>query len=138
MADETPPPQVWPTLRARDAPRLISFLIDAFGFERTAVYGEGGVVDHAELAWPLGGGIMLASARDDDTAGLPQPGGSGVYVVTDDPDLLFDRATAAGAEVIRTLHDTDYGSRDFAVRDTEGNGWFFGTYRGEPRRRSVG
>jgi uncharacterized glyoxalase superfamily protein PhnB len=32
------------------------------------------------------------------------------------------------------LHDTDYGSRDFAVRDPEGNRWSFGTYRGEPRK----
>jgi uncharacterized glyoxalase superfamily protein PhnB len=55
-------------------------------------------------------------------------------VVTDDPDGLFDRATKAGAEVIMPLHDTDYGSRDFAVRDPEGNRWSFGTYRGEPRK----
>ena len=33
------------------------------------------------------------------------------------------------------LHETDYGSRDFAVRDPEGNRWSFGTYRGEPRKR---
>jgi len=26
------------------------------------------------------------------------------------------------------LTDTDYGSRDFAVRDPEGNIWSFGTY----------
>jgi uncharacterized glyoxalase superfamily protein PhnB len=31
------------------------------------------------------------------------------------------------------LHDTDHGSRDFAVRDPEGNRWSFGAYRGEPR-----
>ena len=31
------------------------------------------------------------------------------------------------------LHDTDYGSRDFAVLDPEGNRWSFGTYRGAPR-----
>ncbi len=31
------------------------------------------------------------------------------------------------------LHNTDYGSRDFAIRDPEGNHWSFGTYRGEPR-----
>jgi uncharacterized glyoxalase superfamily protein PhnB len=42
---------------------------------------------------------------------------------------------AAGAEVLQPLHDTDYGSRDFAVRDPEGNRWSFGTYRGEPRPR---
>jgi hypothetical protein len=34
-------------------------------------------------------------------------------------------------------HDTDYGSRDFAVRDPEGNRWSFGTYRGEtPEERA--
>ena len=27
-----PEPQVWPTLRARDARALIKFLVDAFGF----------------------------------------------------------------------------------------------------------
>jgi len=30
------------------------------------------------------------------------------------------------------LNDTDYGSREFSVRDPEGNLWSFGTYRGEP------
>jgi uncharacterized glyoxalase superfamily protein PhnB len=59
-------------------------------------------------------------------------------VVTDDPDGLFARATAAGAKVLRELHDTDYGSRDFAVLDPEGNHWSFGTYRGEPRPGSGG
>ncbi len=29
------------------------------------------------------------------------------------------------------LTDQDYGSRDFAVRDAEGNVWSFGTYRPE-------
>ena len=44
MSDNTPPPQVWPTLRARDARALIHFLVDAFGFEETVVYGDGDVV----------------------------------------------------------------------------------------------
>ena len=135
MSDKTPPPQVWPTVRARDARKLIRFLVDAFGFEETVVYGDGDIVHHAQLSWPAGGGIMLGSARDaspDDHWPI-QPGSLGAYVVTDDPDGLFLRATAAGAEVIAELHDTDYGSRDFAVRDPEGNRWSFGTYRGEPR-----
>jgi uncharacterized glyoxalase superfamily protein PhnB len=134
----SPPPQVWPTLRGRDARALIKFLVDAFGFTETVVYGEGDRVDHAELAWPPGGGVMLGSVRDgdgdgSDTASLP-PGGFSAYVVTDEPDALFARATAAGAEVTMELTDTDYGSRDFAVRDPEGNRWSFGTYRGAPRQ----
>jgi uncharacterized glyoxalase superfamily protein PhnB len=135
MSDNTPPPQVWPTFRARDARALIRFLVDAFGFEETVVYGEGDIVHHAQLSWPPGGGVMLGSDRPDDKeACITQPGSFSAYVVTDDPDGLFARATAAGAKVIMELHETDYGSRDFAVRDPEGNRWSFGTYRGEPRK----
>jgi uncharacterized glyoxalase superfamily protein PhnB len=134
MTDGTPPPQVWPTLRAADAPALIRFLVDVVGFEETVVYGEGDVVHHAELAWPLGGGVMLSTANDADDDPWPLvPGSFGAYVVVDDPDGLFERVRAAGAEVIAPLHDTDYGSRDFTIRDPEGNRWSFGTYRGTPR-----
>ena len=62
----TPQPQVWPTLRARDARALITFLVDAFGFEETVVYGDGDRVDHAQLSWPLGGGVMLGSDREGE------------------------------------------------------------------------
>ncbi|BCY13768.1 VOC family protein [Actinoplanes sp. L3-i22] len=137
MTDQkTPPaPQVWPTLRANDARALIRFLVEAFGFEETAVHGEGERVDHAQLDWPAGGGIMLGSARGraaDDPWAL-QPGTFGAYVVTDEPDKLFERARAGGAVIVREPFDTDYGSRDFTVRDPEGNLWAFGTYRGAPR-----
>ncbi|MET7397398.1 VOC family protein [Dactylosporangium sp. NPDC005572] len=130
--DKTPPPQVWPTLRAKDAPALIRFLVDAFGFEETAVYGKDGVVDHAQLSWPLGGGVMLGSDRDGGYW-KQTPGTFGAYVVCDAPDALYARAKAAGAEIIDDLTETDYGSRGFAARDPEGNLWSFGTYRGEPR-----
>ena len=142
MANSAPEPQVWPTLRARDARALIRFLVDAFGFEETVVYGEGDRVDHAQLSWPPGGGVMLGSVRDDDPAGPgrrqgptpTRPGTFGAYVVTDDVDGVYRRARAAGAEIIAGPHDTDYGSHDFAAADPEGNRWSFGTYRGEPRK----
>jgi len=134
MTDKIPAPQVWPTLRAHDARALIRFLVEAFGFEETVVYGEGDIVDHAELAWPEGGGIMLGSVRDVPDVSVPvQPGAFGAYIVTSDPDAVFARAVEAGAEILLGLHDTDYGSRDFAARDPEGNRWSFGTYRGAPR-----
>jgi uncharacterized glyoxalase superfamily protein PhnB len=141
MTDEiTPEPQVWPTLRATDARGLIRFLVDAFGFSETVVYGEGDRVDHAELAWPEGGGIMLGSVKTapdeaaSDEAGPMQPGTFSAYVVTAHPDELCARAKAAGAKVVTELYDTDYGSRDFAALDPEGNRWYFGTYRGHPLR----
>jgi len=49
MSDKAPPPQVWPTVRARDARALIRFLVEAFGFEETVVYGEGAARDRLRI-----------------------------------------------------------------------------------------
>jgi uncharacterized glyoxalase superfamily protein PhnB len=127
----TPTPQVWPTLRAKDAPALITFLVEAFGFQETVSHREGDQVSHAELAWPAGGGIMLGSERESPIR-VTAPGAFSAYVVTDDPDALHARAVAGGAKIIMELTDTEYGSRDFAALDPEGNVWSFGTYRGHP------
>ena len=132
--DKTPPPQVWPSLRANDARALIRFLVDVFGFEETFVVGEGDRVDHCQLSWPEGGGIMLGSSGrgENDAFNLP-PGTFGAYVVTDRIDEIHQRAKAAGAQILKEPFETDYGSKDFAARDPEGNLWSFGTYRGAPR-----
>jgi uncharacterized glyoxalase superfamily protein PhnB len=122
---------IWPTLRYADAHAAIRFLVDAFGFERVAVYESGDRVDHAELRWPGGGGIMLGSASRTESTIADLPAGTGsVYIVTDDPDGLYHRAVAAGANVTAELRDEDYGSRGFTVRDPEGVHWSFGTYKG--------
>jgi uncharacterized glyoxalase superfamily protein PhnB len=129
------PPTVWPILAYRDARAAADFLVEAFGFEVRGIYAredDPGVVEHGELRWPLGGGVMFGTAgKDDSPFGRRAPGNDSVYVVCDDADALFARATAAGAEVVRGLADEDYGSRGFTVRDPEGNLWSFGTYRGE-------
>lgn len=135
MNPTPPPPQVWPTLRAHDARGLIRFLVDVVGFREAAVYGDGDRVDHAELAWPPGGGVMLGSMRkvdDPATQWSPQPGTFGAYVVADDIDALHARIAGAGGDITRPPNNTDYGSREFAIRDPEGNHWTFGTYRGAP------
>lgn len=123
---------VWPTLRYRDAPAAIRFLVETFGFEEVAVYPseDGQVVEHAELGWPAGGGVMLGSVREDSTIADLPPGTGGVYVVTDDPDGLYARALAAGIRITGELRDEDYGSRGFTCRDPEGVFWSFGTYAG--------
>jgi uncharacterized glyoxalase superfamily protein PhnB len=126
---DAPPPTVWPALRARDARALIDFLTSAFGFVEQVAYEDGGVIHHAQLDWPLGGGIMLGDARTG-TRWDAQPGTGACYVVTDDTDALCARARAAGAEILEEPVDRDYGSRDFIARDPEGNLWSFGTYRG--------
>jgi uncharacterized glyoxalase superfamily protein PhnB len=124
-------PTVWGTFQARDARAIIDFLM-RLGFEDTAVYGEGERVDHAQLDWPEGGGVMLGSHKPD-AEWSREPGTAGFYVVTADPQGVYDKAVAAGAEITRKPGTTDYGSTEFALRDPEGNLWSFGTYAGAPR-----
>ncbi|MCZ4582499.1 VOC family protein [Rhodococcus opacus] len=130
MTTSTQSTCVWPTFVYRDARAAIRFLVDAFGFAEKAVYGEGGRVDHAELGWPKGGGIMLGSPSEDSVISDLPPGTGSVYLVVDDPDALHERAVAAGATIVRGLRDEDYGSRGFTCRDPEGVFWSFGTYTG--------
>lgn len=118
------------TLRYRDARRAYTWLSDAFGFEPGAVYPESGDrVDHAEMY--LGsGGIMfgqsnVAHAAEAASEATNRPG---VYAVVEDIDAHCERAKAAGAEITRELHDTEYGSREYTALDFEGNSWSFGTY----------
>ena len=127
-------PTVWPILSYRDARAALGFLADAFGFEQRCAYArdeDPSIIEHAEMRWPLGGGIMFGSAgKEDSPFGQRVPSNDAVYVVCDDADTLFERAVSAGAKVVRGLADEDYGSRGFTVRDPEGNLWSFGTYRG--------
>lgn len=73
---------------------------------------------------------MLGSVKRGEVLAELPAGIGAVYVVTDEPDALFERATAAGAAVVQGLRDEEYGSRGFTVRDPEGVYWSFGTYAG--------
>ncbi len=126
-------PVVWPSVRCGDTRALIDFLVAAFGFEEQfSVPGEDGKgIIHAQIRWPGGGGVMLGDAEGGDAFHLSLPFGPvSIYVVTDQPDALHDRAVAVGATIVRGLRDEDYGSRGFSATDPEGNLWSFGTYAG--------
>ena len=111
MSDKTPPPTAWPTLRATDARALIRFLVDVVGFEETAVYGEGDVVHHAELSWPLGGGTCSARRATTAPTARPPRGMQRLHRRRRAGRVMRAHARR-GAEVTIELHDTDYGSRD--------------------------
>ena len=123
---------VWPSLVYRDANAAITFLVNAFGFEEVVAYRnpEGTVVEHAELRWPEGGGVMIGSVRPESGVGGLPPGVGAVYVAVTDPDTLYARATSNGATITREMRDEEYGSRGFQARDPEGVLWSFGTYAG--------
>ncbi len=126
-------PSIVPCLSYRDAPAAIEWLKKAFGFsENFVVPGPDDTIAHAQLAFD-GGMVMVGSLRDDelqmrtpcDLGGVTQS----IYIVVEDADAHYARAVEAGAEIVRELEDTPYGSRDFSARDPEGHLWNFGTYR---------
>jgi len=126
---------VIPALRYLDAKAAIEWLSNVFGFERHAVYEmPDGSIGHAELTLN-GGMIMLGSQKDDEHGrNFKSPAEVGgvetrsAYIVVADADAAWARAQAAGATVVRAIQNTDYGSREFAVKDPEGHSWSAGTY----------
>lgn len=118
---------LFPVLRYRDPSGAIAFLRDVLGFEPTAVHPPEGDVAHAELAFG-GQHVMLGpepSAGDETSLQGPLA----PYVAVDDVKAHFERVRDAGGDIVYPPRDTDYGSREYAVRDPEGRVWSFGTYR---------
>jgi uncharacterized glyoxalase superfamily protein PhnB len=130
--NEPPAQNIFPAIRYRDAEAALAWLQRAFGFECKEVHrSEDGTVGHAELA--LGTGlVMFGQWHDGGWLGgdppHPRASTTSLYVVVPDPDVHYQRARGAGAEIVRELVDQPYGSREYSARDPEGNLWSFGTY----------
>ncbi len=120
-------PTIIPAIRYASANAAADWLEKAFGFAGHAIHrNDEGEVAHAEMT--LGNGMVMfgagTGAADNPWAKVPM----GIYAVVPDPDAHYARAKAAGAEIVMELYDTPYGSREYSVRDLEGNLWSFGTY----------
>ncbi len=124
-----------PALRYRDAPTMIDWLCEAFGFEKGAVYADGDTVHHAQLTFG-NGMVMLGSASNASEWGTRcvQPDEVDMRetqspcVIVTDPDAHYARAKAAGARIVVDIDDQDYGGRGYACSDPEGHLWWFGSY----------
>jgi PhnB protein len=126
---------IWAAVFYRDALEGIRFLVDVFGFaERLVVTGaDPRTVVHSELRWPEGGIIQVGTYDATNVYALP-PGQQSLYVITADPQSIWERSVEAGLDVLRTLESPEYdpGGLVFSVRDPEGNGWTFGSYGLQP------
>jgi uncharacterized glyoxalase superfamily protein PhnB len=130
--NETALTNVFPAMRYDDAHAAIDWLERVFGFERHLVVpDDAGGIAHAELRF--GPGIIMLSSARDDAFRMKSPRELGhtsvcLCVYLSDVDQHYERAVAAGAEIVRPLADTHYGSREYGARDLEGQLWFFGNY----------
>jgi uncharacterized glyoxalase superfamily protein PhnB len=124
-----------PCLIYRDAPSMLAWLCETFGFHRHAVYpDEAGGIAHAELT--LGAGmIMLGSEKKDGAFATLQSTPARLngttqspYLVVPDADAAHARVVAMGGEIVMPLADKPHGGRDFSCRDPEGHLWNVGSY----------
>ena len=130
-------PSITPCLLYDDAPAAIDFLCRAFGFTRQLVVPGASAheVAHAQLSLD-GNLIMLSSASPGsrERFGMVTPAATAglvtacICVALDDPDAHHAQAAAAGAQVMGSVHDNEYGGRGYEARDCEGNVWSFGSY----------
>jgi uncharacterized glyoxalase superfamily protein PhnB len=117
---------ITPYLLYEDVAGALDFLSKAFGFEEVLRYtGEQGYVNHAEAR--LGDASVFMGDPGDQYRNPKKLGQEtvGIYVLVDDVDAHFERAQAAGAEILEEPVDQEYGHRRYTARDPEGHHWFF-------------
>lgn len=120
--------RILPYLNYADAPAIIAFLKNAFGFEQGLLLEmPDGIVGHCELQMN-GETLMLASAFPEMGLSSPQALGgvhAQVVVYVDDLDAHCERARAAGATITQEPADQFYGDRTYRAVDPEGVTWDF-------------
>jgi PhnB protein len=120
---------VTPRLVVRDAAGAIEFYREAFGAEEVGdrFTGPDGAVIHSEIR--IGDSIVMLSdeGEGDPPARAPESVHRPVTAIMasywPDVDAAWERAVAAGAEVLYPLGDQFYGDRAGRLRDPFGQQW---------------
>ncbi len=120
---------VTPRLVVRDGPAAIAFYRDAFGAEEAGerFTGPSGELIHAEVR--IGDSVVMITEEAENGAPAKSPESFGGVVTAimatywEDVDPVWERAIAAGAEVVYPLADQFYGERGGRVRDPFGQQW---------------
>jgi uncharacterized glyoxalase superfamily protein PhnB len=140
-ADDLAPPLI-PAVAYNDAPAGIRWLTDVLGLRLVRQWEmPDGTIAHAELAWRSS--LVFVHSRPPKENPWSVVGPASIALAADSPEIVtahYERAVAAGADIVRPAYDSKTpafpeGSRQFDVRDAEGNLWTIGTYR--PRLTAV-
>ena len=118
---------VTPYLLYSSCEDALDFLSRAFGFKEDLRYtGAEGYVNHAEMS--IADGHVYMGNPGPQYRNPKQLGQEtvGIYVeVDEDVDAHYERAKAAGAEILEEPVDQPYGHRRYTARDPEGHQWYF-------------
>jgi PhnB protein len=122
MGDSPIKASIAPWMAVRDGAKAVEYYRNALGaVERYRLEHDGRVVV-AQLQ--VGGAAFWVQEDVDDS---PKPGGARpirIILSVDDPDALFERAVAAGAEQVAPVAE-EHGWRTGRVTDPFGHDWEF-------------
>lgn len=132
---------MYPYLRYRDVGAAADFLAAAFGFQQVAVPPSGhGHANHTHVEMQVDAESRLRMTPFDADADAEVRGtvpSVMLQISVGDIDAHFERATTAGAAVVKPLEERRYGDRGYVVDDLEGQRWYF-IERTEPVRADEG
>ena len=116
---------VTPRLVVSDGPAAIDFYARAFGASELGerFMGPDGALIHAEVR--IGDSVVMLTGESEE-ARSPRSAGTVTAILAtywEDVDAAWERALAAGAEVIYPIADQFYGERGGRVRDPFGHHW---------------
>lgn len=110
---------VAPWVTTEDTGAFLDFVTSAFeGEELGRVSTESGAVGHAEIK--IGDTVVLAFDRDPAWPVMP----SLLRVWVSDADAAFERAIAAGGQVVTEIAENAFGQRGGRIKDPFGNIWW--------------
>jgi PhnB protein len=120
-----------PYLIIGGAANAIEFYKKVFGAtEEYRMTGQDGRIGHAMIRI---GDSTIMMADEFPELGYRGPlalGGTPVSILLyfDDADAIFDRAVAAGSQVLKPLQDQFYGDRNGTLKDPFGHQWTIATH----------
>lgn len=125
------PSNVIPYLVVDGAGAAIDWYAKVFdATDRGRMTAPDGTIAHAEIA--IGKGVVMLAdpSPGQGYLGPKAIGGTPVtlMVYVEDVDAVFDRAVAAGAEVLQPMKDEFYGDRTGSVVDPFGHRWVISTH----------
>jgi PhnB protein len=119
--------EIIPYIFYRDVPAALDWLARAFGFTEemrhatpNGMHAQMRLDDHRIMMGQGGTDWRMQSPSEAKLATM------GVFIYLADVDAHYQRARAAGAEIVQTPYEESYG-RTYTARDLDGHPWFFTT-----------
>jgi uncharacterized glyoxalase superfamily protein PhnB len=116
---------ILPHITCREAGGAAAWLTRTFGF--TELYRYGDPAEPSGVMMRLGPAYVMLNAPKPHT-GTPAQLGHTTQCLTifvEGVDAHYEHTRSVGAEIVEHLHETEYGERQYGVRDPDGHLWLF-------------